>query len=57
MTIKFRYRSIHRYVEHLEVNSVHSQQRNERHLQYVACAFSIHKVYIINVVEDEQCKP
>ena len=30
--------------------------QEELHLQYVACAFSIHKVYIISVSEDEQCK-
>lgn len=34
----------------------HINNQEELHIQYVACAFSIHKVYIINVEEDEQCK-
>ena len=34
----------------------HINNEEELHLQYVACAFSVHKVYIIDIAEDEQCK-
>ncbi|CAF2671985.1 unnamed protein product [Rotaria sp. Silwood2] len=32
----------------------HINNQEELYLQYVACSFSIHKVYIIDVAEDEQ---
>ncbi|CAF0888053.1 unnamed protein product [Adineta ricciae] len=32
----------------------HINNQQELYLQYVACAFSIHKVYIIDITEDEQ---
>ncbi|CAF2131488.1 unnamed protein product [Rotaria magnacalcarata] len=32
----------------------HINNQEELYIQYVACAFSIHKVYIIDVAEDEQ---
>ncbi|CAF0891418.1 unnamed protein product [Rotaria sordida] len=35
-------------------NVFHINNQEELYLQYVACAFSIHKVYIIDVAEDEQ---
>ena len=38
-----------------DANAFHINDREELHLQYVACAFSVHKVYVINVAEDEQC--
>ncbi|CAF3770365.1 unnamed protein product [Rotaria sp. Silwood1] len=37
-------------------NVFHINNQEELYLQYVACAFSVHKVYIIDIAEDEQCK-
>ncbi|CAF4392291.1 unnamed protein product, partial [Adineta steineri] len=34
-------------------NVFHINNQQELYLQYVACAFSTHKVYIIDVAEDE----
>ena len=42
-------------VPNVDANAFHINDREELHLQYVACAFSVHKVYVINVAEDEQC--
>ncbi|CAF1107116.1 unnamed protein product [Rotaria sp. Silwood1] len=35
-------------------NVFHINNQEELYLQYVACAFSVHKVYIIDIAEDEQ---
>jgi hypothetical protein len=40
----------------IDPNVFHINNQEELYLQYVACAFSIHKIYIIDISEDEQCK-
>ena len=40
----------------IDPNIFHINNEEELHLQHVACAFSVHKAYVIDVAEDEQCK-
>jgi len=40
----------------LDSNVFHINNQEELYLEYIACAFSIHKVYLIKISEDEQCK-
>jgi hypothetical protein len=40
----------------IDSNVFHINNQEELYLQYIACAFSIHKIYIIDITEDEQCK-
>jgi hypothetical protein len=47
---------LYRFLFLLDSSVFHINNQEELHLQYIACAFSIHKVYIIDVAEDEQCK-
>jgi hypothetical protein len=54
---KFKFRTtIICFFVFTDPNIFHINNQEELHLQYVACAFSIHKVYIIDITEDEQCK-
>jgi len=44
------------FVASIDSNVFHINNQEELYLQYIACAFSIHKIYIIDITEDEQCK-
>ena len=37
-------------------NAFQINHQQEMRIEFVACAFSIHKIYLINVTEDEQCR-